>query len=328
MEEPKTEKITIVTHTGIFHADEVFACATLQLLYSEEIPVTVIRSRDPVDWIGADYLVDVGGEYDALNGKFDHHQPGFNSCREDGTLYSSFGLVWLAHGWQVVSYLLYDCMQKLKIYDSNLEFDVVDKVDNFVKSIDWQDQGQLNIVARNSSHSELICEVATIQSIISSFNPIPLVGYDLDDDAFKLAVGTAGIVLTRLILKKASEILAKPYIEARISKHSPFLYLEEFCTWYDVVKDHPHITHVIFPNQEKTAHVVTAVRMDGNQSNGPENLRIPFPKEWAGLTDQKLQAISGVEEAIFCHSAQFLATAKTIEGATKLAIAATKQNEL
>lgn len=88
-QQPKTSnpRTIVVTHDGIFHADEVFAVALLSMLYN----ITVVRTRSkaeltlavasPIVWV-----VDVGGVYDPKTLCFDHHQ--------DGSLPSAAGLVW------------------------------------------------------------------------------------------------------------------------------------------------------------------------------------------------------------------------------------------
>lgn len=92
------QKITIVAHSGQFHADDIFAVATLTLMLEEKHDVKVVRSRDPEIIKVADYVVDVGGIYDEEKKRFDHHQEGRAGSRENGIFYSSFGLVWKAYG--------------------------------------------------------------------------------------------------------------------------------------------------------------------------------------------------------------------------------------
>ena len=82
----------LVTHSGGFHADEVFSSVILTRLYPS---AKLVRSRAP-QWItpGLDRVIyDVGGAYDAAVGIFDHHQRGA-PLRADGQPYSSFGLIW------------------------------------------------------------------------------------------------------------------------------------------------------------------------------------------------------------------------------------------
>src|SRR3954449_10407357 len=79
------------THSGGFHADDVFALAVLRIVHPG---VEVVRSRDPEVLAAADFRVDVGGEDDPAGGDFDHHQRGGAGERPNGIRYASFGLVW------------------------------------------------------------------------------------------------------------------------------------------------------------------------------------------------------------------------------------------
>ncbi|HEY9886397.1 MAG TPA: MYG1 family protein, partial [Vampirovibrionales bacterium] len=78
----------IVTHSGTFHADEVFACALLKLIYNE---IEIIRTRDE-NLINAAqddeniFVIDVGQKLEPSFKNFDHHQ--------DANLPSSAGLLW------------------------------------------------------------------------------------------------------------------------------------------------------------------------------------------------------------------------------------------
>jgi len=66
--------MNIITHSGQFHADEIFACALLLELV-EEMPI--LRTRDINDSMlenSLTYVIDVGGQYDAGSLNFDHHQ--------------------------------------------------------------------------------------------------------------------------------------------------------------------------------------------------------------------------------------------------------------
>lgn len=82
----------LVTHDGKFHADEVMSTVILTDLFPK---AGIFRSRDPRMTSAAPGRVvyDVGGAFDPAKGLFDHHQQG-SPKREDGTDYSSFGLVW------------------------------------------------------------------------------------------------------------------------------------------------------------------------------------------------------------------------------------------
>ena len=46
-------------------------------------------------------------------------------------------------------------------------------------------------------------------------------------------------------------------------------------------------------------------------------VRIPLPKEWAGLRDAELQKMTGIPGAIFCHKGRFISIWETKEDAQK-----------
>src|SRR5699024_5604378 len=61
----------------------------------------VIRTRDAQLIADADIAVDVGQEYDAETGRFDHHQRNGAGARDNGIPYSSVGLVWRHYGLEI-----------------------------------------------------------------------------------------------------------------------------------------------------------------------------------------------------------------------------------
>jgi uncharacterized UPF0160 family protein len=89
------KKMKIVTHAGSFHLDDLFAIATISLIYPD---IEIVRSRDKSEAASADFVVDVGDVNDTEKNRFDHHQEGGAGKREDGTPYASFGLVWKKFG--------------------------------------------------------------------------------------------------------------------------------------------------------------------------------------------------------------------------------------
>ena len=116
--------LTVVTHNGNFHADDVFSIAVLKHVYPS---FNLVRTRDKALMDSADIVIDVGGQYDPDAGRFDHHQRGGAGERENGIPYSSFGLVWQKYG--------------LALCDNNQA--VADRVDaGLVSTIDAIDCGQ------------------------------------------------------------------------------------------------------------------------------------------------------------------------------------------
>ncbi|WP_338398449.1 MYG1 family protein [Persicobacter psychrovividus] len=79
--------ITLITHDGHFHADEIFATA-IGLLYAEafQYQTKIVRTRD-ADRISAVknksnavWTIDVGGTFDPDTNDFDHHQDKDLAC--------------------------------------------------------------------------------------------------------------------------------------------------------------------------------------------------------------------------------------------------------
>lgn len=79
------------THGGVFHADDVFATALLQIINPE---ISIQRGfRVPDDFDGIVY--DIGG------GKYDHHSEP-RAVRSNGIPYAAFGKLWAVYGPQLV----------------------------------------------------------------------------------------------------------------------------------------------------------------------------------------------------------------------------------
>ena len=86
-------KQKLVTHDGSFHADDVFACASLLLLLEKKgKKFEIIRTRDEEMLKKGDYVFDIGRVYDANKNRFDHHQSNFKEKRKNSIPFSSFGL--------------------------------------------------------------------------------------------------------------------------------------------------------------------------------------------------------------------------------------------
>lgn len=65
----------IITHNGIFHADDVMCIALLHEFVSSDIPVERKRNISFAEFTNPDvWIVDVGGQYDSHFNNYDHHQ--------------------------------------------------------------------------------------------------------------------------------------------------------------------------------------------------------------------------------------------------------------
>ena len=85
------QNATAFTHSGKFHADDVFSAALLLYLNPE---ITITRgSRVPEDFDGI--VFDIG------RGRYDHHQKD-SRVRENGIAYAAFGLLWEELGAEIL----------------------------------------------------------------------------------------------------------------------------------------------------------------------------------------------------------------------------------
>jgi uncharacterized UPF0160 family protein len=284
----------IATHDGSFHADEVFAIAALGLLGE---PVEVVRTRDPETVARADLRVDVGFRDDPSTGDFDHHQRDFARTRENGVRYASFGLVWREFGAQA----------------SGGDQEVADAVEEtLVQPVDANDTGQ-------QVTQSLIDGVRpmTANAIIGGFNA--RWDEELSDqeerERFDAAVELAREILSREVASAAAGRRAQRIVrEAIAAAPDPrVIELPVNAPWKQVlVPEAPEALFVIYPKRQGFG-LESVPRELGSFAN-----RRCLPEAWAGLELDDLAAVTGVEDAVFCHARRFLAVSRSHAGIERL----------
>jgi len=279
---------TIATHNGNFHADDVFSIAALRSVFPS---FKLIRTRD-LELIGkADIVVDVGGEYDADRDRFDHHQRGGAGERENGIPYSSFGLIWQKYG--------------LEICQGNR--DVANAVDSgLVSTIDAIDCG----------HVKGAVEGISLSQTIGMFNPTWQEEGDFDT-CFDEAVDFASRVLTRFIASANGGISAKEMVAKAIdnAEDPRVIVLEKYTPWKRTVQAlSEEALYMIYPSQTGQWRIQSVPVELGSFEN-----RKSLPKQWAGLSDNDLKEVTGIDDAMFCHNGLFIAGAESFESTMKMA---------
>ena len=288
-----TDKV-IATHNGNFHADDVFSIAALKNIFPS---FTLVRTRD-LEVIGnADIVIDVGGEYDPDAGRFDHHQRGGAGKRENGIPYSSFGLIWQKYG--------------LEICQGNQ--DVANSVDDgLVSTIDAIDCG----------HVEGVSQGISLSQTISMFNPT----WQEDshfDTCFDEAVDFASRVLTRFIASSNGGISAKEIVAKAVenAEDPRVIVLEKYTPWKRTVHTlSEKALFVVFPSGSGPWRIQTVPVELGSFED-----RKSLPKPWAGLSDQALKDVTGLDDAMFCHNGLFIAGAGSFESIMKMAAIAVQE---
>lgn len=286
----------VVTHSGQFHADDVFACAVLQAALEE---FELVRTRRADVIAAADLAFDVGGVYDPETRRYDHHMRDLPR-RADGTPYSSVGLIWRDFGRAALPRLLADI-------DGEILDAVWQTIDSeLILAIDQADNG---IGSVGSGHLSLLIE---------AFNPT----WDSSqsyDDAFREAVGAARDILVRSCrhaqasAKAASLVLAA----ARRSQDPRIVVLDRKLPWEKAVYEGglDELQFVIYPSEDRTAWYCRAVPPEPNAFGQ----RLPLPAAWRGLQDEDFSRAAGIPDGVFCHPGGFICGARSQESTLKLA---------
>lgn len=128
------------------------------------------------------------------------------------------------------------------------------------------------------------------------------------------------IVLENTLKNATAKAKAQKIVEEAIEKSQEhIMVLEQFVPWQEF----------IFSSENDKASEVQFVVFPSNRGGynwqcvpdalGSFGQRKTVPSEWRGLSGENLQKVTGVPTANFCHSAGFLGSAETFEGAYALA---------
>ena len=288
------KKIVVATHNGNFHLDDVFSIALLSILLNGNIKV--VRTRDENIISKADFVVDVGFQYDPSKNRFDHHQEGGAGKRESGINYSAFGILWKEYG--------------EKVCGSKKIADILDK--KLVEVIDANDNGVDLYKPTIDGLNPLFLE-----DVIKSIKPTWKEEYLDIDEIFLDAVSIANNFLVRLIKITKDNIEAENIID-EIYKSSEDKRIIVFGETYfprDLLSNYPGPLFAVYKEKDGSRWRVTTLR----ESEGSFKSRKNFPEEWWGKSREDLVKITGISEITFCRNGGVFAGAETKEGAIKLA---------
>lgn len=292
----ESKKYKLVTHNGRFHADDIFACAVLQILLdAENAEYEIIRTRDTNIISGGDFVFDVGGEYDPARKRFDHHQEGRAGARENGVYYSSLGLIWKEYG--------------SKIAGSKEAADLIEH--SLVESIDAGDNGIETYQSIEGRPLPIL-----IQSVFSNFMPTWKEEVGMTYDSFITLAGWAKEIMLREI-KNAQDLLEASKAMDEIYTTTPdkrLLILDKRYPWEMLTLKYPEPLYVIVQPAGGDWKLEAVFVKEGTFER-----RAYLPEAWAGKIGEEMGKASGVSDAIFCHNGRQLAIAKSKEGVLALA---------
>jgi len=295
--------LKVATHSGTFHADDVFAYAILKAATAGQLELT--RTRDEQAMAEADVLFDVGGRFDPALRRYDHHMRD-KPLRADGAPYSSAGLVWRDFGAEAIRKMLLD------VTEEN-----VDKVwramdEGLIRDIDLMDNGATTAMPGHCS------------TLIEAWNPTFAEEGRDENAAFLAAADIASSVLARTSARAHAAALATGMVAeaARAAAHPAILVLDQRVPWEDALFELglTKVLYVVRPaGRDWTCSAVPPER-------GSFAQRRPLPDAWAGLRDEALATVSRVADATFCHPARFVCGARSRDGAIALARLATESD--
>ena len=285
---------TLGTHNGKFHADDVMATSMLRILLGD---IKVIRTRD------VDILNKLDFVYDICLGEFDHHQLD-KEVRENNIPYAASGLVWREFGARIIQKFNSEFDEN----DVNSIFDYIEK--NLVQGIDATDNG-IDIKTE--------IKITSISDIVQCFNP-SWDSTDSKDEAFEEAVGYCTGVLKRMISRQVSVIDARLIVDEAFENRTinEIMVLKKGCPWLQQllkIDIDSEVMFVISPGDASADYKIQTVKI----SPGTFEARRDILESIRGKSSEEINSIVDIDDAIFCHKAGFIASAKSLESVMKIA---------
>ena len=265
------------THSGKFHADDVFSSALLLYLNPE---ITILRgNKVPEDFDGI--IFDIG------RGRYDHHQKD-SRIRENGIPYAAFGLLWEELGTEILGEEL------------AAKFD-----EAFVQPLDNNDNtGEKNELASligsfNPSWDE---DGGTDEAF---FRAVSVAGMILDNKFARYLGNERADRRVEEVLTEHAASLASGDTPA---ENTNILILPEFIPCQKRLSE-TNIAFVIFPSN-RGGYCIQPQKKEYSL-----NYKCSFPPEWLGLENEELKAATGLKTANFCHKGGFIMTVDDVNDA-------------
>lgn len=338
----------IGTHNGHFHADEALAVYMLRLL-PEYASAALVRTRDPTVLEMCHTVVDVGGEYDDVKKRYDHHQRTFDTAfPEHETKLSSAGLVYMHFGRAIIAQ-----HTKLPLEHPDVELLYLKIYNDFIEAIDANDNGvskydgsRLQAAGIEQKFKDGGITLASMVSDLNHEDPLNLGASSKatteepqaeEDYRFSQASTLMGTTFLRKLHGAATAWLpartvVKEAFDSRINTHPSGLLMvlpRAGIPWkehlYNIEDEgklaaDKKILYVLYPEKEEPGSKwrIQAVSKDFSSFENRKGL----PEPWRGVRDAELDALLGdaVEDgAVFVHASGFIGGHKTEAGARAMA---------
>ncbi|KAI9505811.1 hypothetical protein GGI25_001219 [Coemansia spiralis] len=317
---------TIGTHSGTFHCDEALACYMLRQL-DEYKDARIVRSRDPVTLETCDIVVDVGGVYDHVAKRYDHHQRGFDEQFSNNykTKLSSAGLIYKHYGKDVIEAIL----SGEAVTDAEIDILYKKIYEVLIEGIDGNDNG---ISQYPDDIEPAYKESTSLPSRVSRLNPWwNQPDGDLDSRFTKAMEITGEEFYERVRYFALAWLPGRKVVEQgfndrfEIDSSGQIVLFDQYCPWKDHLdtieeealaknSNTPKLIYVLYPDTSNAWRVQAVPEKPGSFVS-----RHALPEAWRGVRDDALSERAGIEGCIFVHQSGFIGGNKTRDGALALA---------
>lgn len=322
----KIGELHLGVHGGKFHLDDVLCCYLISSLYGERLnnKVFIHRSIEAgKDLEKCDFVMDTGMEYDHSKRHYDHHQKDFAETYKNRSIkLSASGLIWKHYGKEIVQTLLTDFKDfKYKLTDHKIEI-ITDKIyDSIFSFVDAKDNG-INQYAEPITQKAVYMDNSNLGYFVSLFNEAWYEDLTPEQtlERFKQAMVIVGEYFMKIFIKSVYSIQAQKIVNDAYKERFKYrsdgrvLVLKDSRIPVNIfklnLKTNPKILYIVGYNKDRNQYSALAV----NETGESYKTILPFPKEWRGLSEEKLVEVSEIPNSTFVHSSGFLACNKTLKG--------------
>ena len=316
----------------------------------------LIRSREPSQLSRCDVVVDVGGDYDPSNHRYDHHQRTFNaSFPERSTKLSSAGLVWLHFGRGIVAAEtgLSEDAPEVRTLWNKMYLDFIEAIDAHDNGIGVHDPAKLEAAGIEKRFSN---GGSNISAAVGDFNlewndpalSDPAEAKRKEDARFQEARSFIGTIFRRKLAYYATSWLpARSVVQGAFGdrrKHDArgrIMLLDRSVPWkahlYSLEAEEAkgdddappkategageggsrEVLYVLYP---ESLSADSKWRIQAVPvSEGSFESRKALPDAWRGLRDEQLDDVAGVPGGIFVHASGFIGGHRSREGVLGMA---------
>ena len=279
LEQIKKPNAKAFTHSGKFHADDVFSSALLLYLNPQ---ITITRGNQVPE--GYDGIV-----YDIGRGQYDHHQRD-SRVRENGVPYAAFGLLWEELGGEILGGTLAQ------------RFD-----EEFVQPLDNNDNtGEKNELASLIGNFNPTWD-AEGSNDEAFFQAVSVAGMILENKFDRYRGNERADKRVEEIYERHMQAF---HDREKHCEDAKILILPEFVPCQKFLSE-TSIAFVIFPSN-RGGYCIQPQKKEFSM-----NYKCAFPEAWLGLEGEALQKATGLSGAGFCHKGGFLMSTENLEDAVK-----------